>query len=81
MLAATCHCGAVKVTVPRGPRRITNCNCSICRRLGALWAYYPVDQVVVDAPPGATEAYIWGDRILKFITDASRVDASPTGRR
>ena len=30
MLAGSCHCGAVKVTLARKPRRLTCCNCSIC---------------------------------------------------
>jgi len=34
MLTATCHCGAVRVTVPRKARTVTDCNCSICRRYG-----------------------------------------------
>ncbi len=67
MLVGRCHCGAIEVTVPRRPRRVTNCNCSICRRLGALWAYYPVDTVRVEAAAGATEAYIWGDRTLRTV--------------
>ena len=37
MLTATCHCGAVRVDVPRRPRSLTNCNCSVCRRYGTLW--------------------------------------------
>ncbi len=40
MLSATCHCGAVRIHIPRKPRSLTNCNCSICRRYGVLWAYY-----------------------------------------
>jgi hypothetical protein len=40
MLTASCHCGAVMVQVPRKPRSLTNCNCSMCRRYGVLWAYY-----------------------------------------
>jgi hypothetical protein len=47
MLAATCHCGAVRVEVPRRPRRLTNCNCSICHRYGTLWAYYKGSEVRV----------------------------------
>ena len=27
MLTATCYCGAVRVEVPRKPRRLTDCNC------------------------------------------------------
>ncbi len=67
MLTASCHCGAVKVQVPRKPRRLTNCNCSICRRYGVLWAYYKDADVQLSASPGATDDYIWGDKSLKFI--------------
>ena len=67
MLTATCHCGAVKVEVPRRPRRLTNCNCSICRRYGTLCAYYKRSEVRVVSAPGATDEYAWGDRSLKFV--------------
>jgi hypothetical protein len=67
MLTASCHCGAVKVQVPRKPRSLTNCNCSICRRYGVLWAYYKDPEVQLTASPGATDEYVWGDRSLKFI--------------
>ena len=67
MLTATCHCGAVKVEVPRRPRRLTNCNCSICRRYGTLWAYYKRSEVRVVSAPGATDEYAWGDKSLKFV--------------
>ena len=40
MLSATCHCGAVVLEVASKPRKLTQCNCSICRRYGVLWAYY-----------------------------------------
>ena len=38
MLTATCHCGAVKIEVPRTARTLTARNCSLCVRYGALWA-------------------------------------------
>lgn len=53
--------------MPRKPRNLTDCNCSICRRYGALWAYYKDADVRLTARPGATDEYIWGDRSLKFI--------------
>ncbi len=40
MIRASCHCGAVVIEADRLPRGVTECNCSICRRLGARWAYY-----------------------------------------
>jgi hypothetical protein len=67
MLTASCHCGAVKVQVPRKPRSLTNCNCSICRRYGVLWAYYKDADVQLAASPGATDEYIWGEKTQKFI--------------
>lgn len=67
MLAATCHCGAVRIEVPRKPRRLTSCNCSICRRYGTLWAYYKASAVRVVAARGATSAYSWGEKSLRFV--------------
>jgi hypothetical protein len=67
MLTATCHCGAVRIEVPRKPRSLTNCNCSICRRYGTLWAYYKVAEVRVTGGPEATNEYTWGDKTLRFV--------------
>lgn len=67
MLEGTCHCGAVRVTVPRQPRTVTDCNCSICRRYGVLWAYYKARTVRVTAKPKATRAYAWGRKQLRFV--------------
>jgi len=61
MVEASCHCGAVTIEVDAAPTELTSCNCSICRRLGALWCYYAPAQVRVS---GATATYQWGDRTL-----------------
>ncbi len=66
MLLASCHCGAVRFEIAERPETVTDCNCSICRRLGGLWAYYRKDQVRIIAAPDATSAYVWGDRMLEF---------------
>jgi hypothetical protein len=67
-LEATCHCGAVRFEVARAPVNVYDCNCSICRRLGTLWAYYSPDDVRFDSGPDATFAYLWGDRRIEFHT-------------
>lgn len=67
MLSATCHCGSVRVEIPRPPEEVTNCNCSICRRLGSLWAYYDVDEVKVVGHPERTDEYMQGDRTLRVV--------------
>jgi hypothetical protein len=33
----SCHCGRVTFELDAEIRRVTECNCSICRRRGALW--------------------------------------------
>jgi hypothetical protein len=60
----SCHCGNVRIEVPRPPAWVGACNCSICRRLGELRAYYRPDEVRIEAAAGATEPYVWGDRCL-----------------
>ena len=35
MIEVSCHCGSVKIDIPRKPRTLTDCNCSICR--GSSW--------------------------------------------
>ena len=64
MISTSCHCGAVRIGITRKPRTLTNCNCSICRRYGTLWAYYKASEVEVT---GNTDAYSWGDRQLRFV--------------
>jgi hypothetical protein len=65
MTQVRCHCGAVAITVPRPPVEVTECNCSMCRRVGARWAYYPPSQVRVDKV-GSTQPYVWGERMMAF---------------
>lgn len=67
MLTGSCHCGAVRIDVPGPPEALTLCNCSICRRYGALWAYYPIDAVRIIGHPQHTSGYIWGDKTLNSL--------------
>lgn len=65
-VTATCHCGAVRIHVPRAPRTATRCNCSICRRYGALWAYFPAASVRIEAPRGGLSRYSWRRKVRSF---------------
>lgn len=38
-MKGTCHCGALEWRLDGDPGSITACNCTLCRRYGALWAY------------------------------------------
>ena len=66
MIEASCHCGAVRFTVETAPDKVNDCRCSICRRYGALWAYYEAPQVRFAAENGPTDTYIWNQRVLAF---------------
>lgn len=39
MLIGACHCGQAGWGLEGDPGSITACNCTLCRRYGALWAY------------------------------------------
>lgn len=71
MLSGTCHCGAIRIEIPRRPRTLTNCNCSICRRYGPLWAYYKGADVRITCQPDAKASYAWGQRELRFVRCAN----------
>ncbi len=66
MIRASCHCGAVQFDIESPPGDVNSCNCSICRRYGALWAYYQRGQLHFAVENGETERYSWGDRDLEF---------------
>jgi hypothetical protein len=51
MLTGTCHCGAARWTLEGDPGPVTACNCTLCRRYGALWAYdYENERIRCDGP-------------------------------
>ncbi len=66
MVEASCHCGAIRIVVDVAPDEVTDCNCSICRRYGTLWAYYSPRRVRIEAGGAGTETYLWNDRSLAF---------------
>ena len=64
---STCHCGAVTIRTPSRPREINECQCTICRRYAAAWAYYdPKDITISIKDSSPTKAYVWGDRDIEF---------------
>ena len=60
----TCHCKAIRITFPPLREPALECLCSICRRYGALWAYYKPDEVHIEGD--SIEAYVWGQKRLSF---------------
>jgi hypothetical protein len=65
MIHASCHCKAVELEIDVVPPDITDCNCSICRRYGVLWAYNSPRQVHFTKPL-VTDIYMWDDKSIRF---------------
>lgn len=65
-LSVTCHCKAICITFPALREPANECMCSICRRYGALWAYYKPDEVDVVIEDDAMESYVWNKKRLSF---------------
>ncbi len=66
MYTASCHCGSVRLEMERKPRLLTACNCSICRRYGAIWAYFQRRSFRVECEPGILVRYRWGRKRFEF---------------
>jgi hypothetical protein len=60
ILKGVCHCGSSGWTLEGDPGLVTACNCTLCRRYGALWAYdYEGERIHIWGP---TSAYARVDR-------------------
>lgn len=61
MLEGSCHCGAVHWRFTALVESATACNCTVCRRYGALWAYDHENEGVTVTGP--TASYVRGKAI------------------
>jgi hypothetical protein len=57
----SCHCGRIRLILHDAPIDVSECNCSVCRRIGGLWHYCPLNAATVE---GLGVAYRQGDRAL-----------------
>lgn len=64
-IRGACHCGRVTFEVSR-PDFAVQCNCSICRRYGALWAHCPPNHGRILTGGDRVNRYSWGDHMIEF---------------
>lgn len=62
----SCHCGNVQVAAAM-PAQVTQCNCSICARYQALWAYYPSADVRINVGNKGLHSYSWGKKHIAYV--------------
>ena len=66
MVRAACHCTAVRFEIAELPDWVLDCNCTICRRYGAIWSYPEATNVKFVRGADFTDTYTWGNRWLAF---------------
>ncbi len=59
-----CHCHSVTWTLLQDVESVTACNCSLCSRYGALWAYGYLGYGVTTS--GDTKSYTRDRQVLEF---------------
>ena len=79
MIKGSCHCGAVEWQYESEPEGATACNCTVCRRYGALWIYaYEGEGIKVS---GKTQYYVRGAAIEFHFCPVCGCIVSWRGRR
>ena len=48
MLKLSCLCGQIRVEITKPPDYIHECNCTLCRKVGARWGYFHPSEVSVE---------------------------------
>ncbi len=64
---ATCHCGAVELSIdlPNGLENLRRCNCSLCRRKGAIMALASLTALTVTRGEENLGLYQWNTKVAK----------------
>jgi hypothetical protein len=55
--AGSCHCGRIAFTVEGDIGEAMDCNCSMCRRRGALLAFFPREALTLSSAEGDYATY------------------------
>lgn len=61
----SCHCGRIRFEVHAEIDHVRACDCSICRRRGALTFRVPKDALRLRTPLDNLSLYEWGSRTAK----------------
>jgi hypothetical protein len=63
-LVGSCHCGRVRITLPRAPDEILQCNCTLCTKTGFQGMYFSSDELEIE---GETDPYVRADSNPPFL--------------
>jgi hypothetical protein len=61
-MVSSCHCNRIKITLPSLPTQLNECRCTVCYKYGAIWAYFPRNEVRISvAEDTKIEEYVRKD--------------------
>ena len=60
----SCHCGRIAFTVEGEVDEVIDCNCSMCRRKGALLAAFPRAALTLKTPESALATYRFNRHLI-----------------
>jgi hypothetical protein len=63
-LVGSCHCGRVRITLPRKPGEVTQCNCSLCTKTGFQGVYFGSEELAIE---GEFDSYVRSDSDPAFL--------------
>ena len=77
-IVAACHCGQARITLPRAPEQVTQCNCSLCTKTGFRGVYFASDELVIEGEFGRLRTVVEGpDGALYVLTNNRDGRGSP----
>ncbi len=62
-----CHCGQVRYDVTAELTTVTQCNCSICQKRGALWTFVPEESFALRAGSEDLADYQFGKKTIHHL--------------
>lgn len=63
--AGSCHCGKIAFNVEADISDAMDCNCSMCRRRGALLAFVPRDALTLKTPESDMGTYTFNKHAIQ----------------
>jgi hypothetical protein len=60
MLNLPCHCGQITIKLAKRPDFVHECNCTLCAKTGARWAYFHPSEISVE---GSARGYCRTDKV------------------
>lgn len=65
--SGSCHCGQVRYEASLDLAQVATCNCSICQKRGALWAFVPASGFKMLAAESALTDYQFGKKTIHHL--------------